>query len=122
MTELPAIIKKPIAPIDLVKYSGASGDFNEIHTVPAIAEEKGFDDTIAHGMFVMGWAAAAVEEWFPDRQLQSFGVRFQAVTHPGTVLVINGSMLTDKEGEILIKDQQGQTKLMGTFVLKNGST
>lgn len=122
MRELQAIIKNPITPIDLVKYSGASGDFNEIHTVPAVAEKKGLTDIIAHGMFVMGWAAAAVKEWFPERHLQSFGVRFQAVTHPGTVLVITGSMLTDNEGEIQIKDQQGQPKLIGTFVLKSGST
>lgn len=121
MTELPAIIKKPLAAIDLVIYSGASGDFNEIHTVPAVAQEKGLADIIAHGMFVMGWAAAAIEEWFPERELQSFSVRFQAVTHPGAELVITGSMRTENEGEIHIKDSQGQPKLMGTFVLKNGS-
>lgn len=121
MKELQAIIKKPIASSDLVKYSGASGDFNEIHTVPAIAEEKGLADIIVHGMFVMGWAAGAIEEWFPERQLQSFSVRFQAVTHPGTVLVITGTLLSESEGEIWIKDQQDHPKLMGTFVLKNGS-
>lgn len=121
MRELPAIIKNRVAAIDLVKYAGASGDFNEIHTVPAIAEEKGLADIIAHGMFVMGWGASAIEEWFPKRQLQSFGVRFQAVTHPGTVLVITGTMLTENEGEIWIKDQQNQPKLAGTFVLKGNS-
>lgn len=121
MKKLAPIIKKTITAIDLVKYSGASGDFNEIHTVPAIAEEKGLADIIAHGMFVMGWAAAAIEEWFPEQQLKSFGVRFQAVTHPGTELVITGTMLTENEGEIFIKDQQDQPKLMGTFMLKNGS-
>ncbi|WP_298823826.1 MaoC/PaaZ C-terminal domain-containing protein [uncultured Planococcus sp.] len=122
MTELRTIIKKPIFPIDLVKYSGASGDFNEIHTVPAIAEEKGFADVIVRGMFVMGWAAAAIEEWFPERQLASFNVRFQAVTHPGTVLVITGTMVAENSGEILIKDQQDSTKLMGSFIVKNSSS
>lgn len=121
MTELWTIIKKPISPIDLVKYAGASGDFNEIHTVPSTAEEKGFADIIAHGMFVMGWAAAAIEEWFPERQLASFTVRFQAITHPGTVLVITGTMVTENSGEILIKDQQDSTKLRGSFIVKNGS-
>lgn len=120
MTELPAIIKKPIASIDLVKYSGASGDFNEIHTIPAIAEEKGLTAIIAHGMFVMGWAADAIEGWFPERRLLSFNVRFQAVTHPGTVLVITGTLLTENKGEIWIKEEQNHPKLMGTFVLKNG--
>lgn len=121
MTELSAIIKKPIVPIDLVKYSGASGDFNEIHTVPAIAKGKGQTDIIAHGMFVMGWAASAIEEWFPQHQLQSFAVRFQAVTYPGTVLVITGSLFAENEGEVWIKDEQDNQKLMGTFILKNSS-
>lgn len=121
MTELPDIVKNPVAAIDLVKYAGASGDFNEIHTVPAVAEEKGLADIIVHGMFIMGWAGAAIEEWFPEQQLQSFSVRFQAVTHPGTELVITGSMQTEKEGEIYIKDLQDQPKLAGTFVLKGGS-
>lgn len=124
MRKLAPIIKKPIAAIDLVKYSGASGDFNEIHTIPTIAQEKGLDDTIVHGMLVMGWAAAAIETWFPERQLKlkSFQVRFQAVTYPGTVFVITGMLLTDNEGEIVIKDQQDETKLTGTFTLEDGSS
>ena len=119
MKKLSTIIKKPIAAIDLVKYSGASGDFNEIHTIPTIAKENGMDDIIVHGMLLMGWAAAAIENWFPERQLKSFQVRFQAVAYPGTVLVIAGTLLTEIEGEIWIKDQQNHTKLMGTFILKN---
>ncbi|MGB6409509.1 MAG: MaoC/PaaZ C-terminal domain-containing protein [Planococcus donghaensis] len=119
MIELPTIIKNPIAPIDLVKYSGASGDFNEIHTVPAVAQGQGLAGIIVHGMFVMGWAAAAIEEWFPNRQLKSFSVRFQAVTHTETVLKITGTMLTENEGEVWIEDNQGNSKLKGAFVLKD---
>jgi len=118
MIELPTIIKNPIAPIDLVKYSGASGDFNEIHTVPAVAQDQGLTGIIVHGMFVMGWAAAAIEEWFPNRQLKSFSVRFQAVTHTETVLVITGNLLAGNEGEILVEDREGHPKLVGTFVLQ----
>ncbi|TWT06773.1 3-hydroxyacyl-ACP dehydratase [Planococcus sp. CPCC 101016] len=117
MKKLAPIIKKPITAIDLVKYSGASGDFNEIHTVSTIAKEKGLDDIIVHGMLVMGWAAAAIETWFPERQLKSFQVRFQAVTFPGTVFVITGMLLAEYEGEIQIKDQQDETKLIGAFTL-----
>ncbi|ANU22244.1 MaoC/PaaZ C-terminal domain-containing protein [Planococcus donghaensis] len=119
MIELPTIIKNPIAPIDLVKYSGASGDFNEIHTVPAVAQSQGLSGIIVHGMFVMGWAAAAIEEWFPNQQLKSLSVRFQAVTHTETVLKITGTMLTENEGEVWIEDNQGNSKLKGAFVLKD---
>lgn len=117
MNELPVIRKQPLKPIDLVKYSGASGDFNEIHTVPSIAHEKGMKDIIAHGMFLMGWAGEAIAEWFPDRKLSRFKVRFQAVTHPGSELFISGTADGDK-GEITIKDSVGEVKLTGSFEIQ----
>lgn len=114
MKELPMIKKEAIKPIDLVKYSGASGDFNEIHTVPSLAQEKGLPDIIAHGMFLMGWAGEAISEWFPDYRLKFFKVRFQALTHPGTELAIVGTAEKGK-GEVIIKNLQGEIKLKGYF-------
>ncbi|MCJ1907971.1 MaoC/PaaZ C-terminal domain-containing protein [Planococcus ruber] len=117
MNELPVIRKQPLKPIDLVKYSGASGDFNEIHTVPGVAHEKGLKDIIAHGMFLMGWAGEAIAEWFPDRKLSRFKVRFQAVTHPGSELFISGAADGNK-GEIIISDSVGEVKLRGSFEIQ----
>lgn len=118
MMELPVIRKAPIQAVDLVKYSGASGDFNEIHTIPSIAKQKGFSDIIAHGMLVMGYAAAAINEWFPDRPIASLHVRFQAVTLPGSQLAITGSFSSEEEGVIFIKDENDEVKLKGVFHLK----
>src|SRR3546814_18291372 len=48
---------------DLVRYAGASGDFNPIHWNDRIATMVGLPGVIAHGMFTMALVASAVDEW-----------------------------------------------------------
>lgn len=65
---------------DLVRYAGASGDFNPIHYSDRIATAMGLPGVIAHGMLTMGLAARAVGEWAggPDRVVE-FSVRFTSM-------------------------------------------
>lgn len=51
---------------DLVRYAGASGDFNTIHWNERFAREVGLDGVIAHGMLTMGAVIAPIEEWAGD--------------------------------------------------------
>jgi acyl dehydratase len=51
---------------DLVRYAGASGDFNPIHWNERVATEVGLPGVIAHGMLTMGLAARAVSAWAGD--------------------------------------------------------
>ena len=81
---------KPLTPIsyqieqlDIVKYAGASGDFNELHVVVQSAVERGFGNSIAHGMYIMGLATNTIMKWLPEARLKSFKVRFQASIYPG---------------------------------------
>ena len=73
----------------MVKYAGASGDFNPIHWNERFAREVGLPNVIVHGMLTMGIAAAAVEEFLADPgRVVDFGVRFTRpipVADPGTV-------------------------------------
>ena len=48
---------------DLVRYAGASGDFNPIHWSQRIATTVGLPGVIAHGMFTMALAARALDTW-----------------------------------------------------------
>ncbi|RAX49805.1 acyl dehydratase [Arthrobacter sp. AQ5-05] len=48
---------------DLVRYAGASGDFNPIHWNERFATEVGLPGVIAHGMFTMGAAVQLVADW-----------------------------------------------------------
>ncbi|MFI8412999.1 MaoC family dehydratase [Paeniglutamicibacter gangotriensis] len=51
---------------DLVRYAGASGDFNPIHFNERFATEVGLPGVIAHGMFTMGAAVQLVTDWAQD--------------------------------------------------------
>jgi acyl dehydratase len=65
---------------DLVRYAGASGDFNPIHYSDRVAADMGLPGVIAHGMLTMALAARAVSEWAggPDR-VTSLSVRFTSM-------------------------------------------
>jgi acyl dehydratase len=62
---------------DLVRYCGASGDFNTIHWSERIAREVGLPGVIAHGMFTMATAVRVVTDWVGDPgAIVQYGVRF----------------------------------------------
>jgi acyl dehydratase len=62
---------------DLVRYAGASGDFNPIHWSDRMAAALGLQGVIAHGMLTMASAARVVTDWLDDpADLVEYGVRF----------------------------------------------
>jgi acyl dehydratase len=65
---------------DLVRYAGASGDFNVIHWNERIAKSVGLPDVIAHGMLTMALAGRFLTEWAggDPGAITEFGVRFSA--------------------------------------------
>lgn len=76
----------------LVRYAGASGDFNPIHYNDVFAESVGLPGVIAHGMLTMGLGASVVEEWAGAGNVVDYQARFTKpipVPNPGhaTVLV-----------------------------------
>ncbi len=67
----------PLTRADLVRYCGASGDFNVIHWNQRVALEVGLPDVIAHGMVTMATAARVLTDWLGDPgALLEYGVRF----------------------------------------------
>ncbi|MCK6080231.1 MaoC family dehydratase N-terminal domain-containing protein [Microbacterium sp. EYE_5] len=61
----------------LVRYAGASGDFNPIHYNDAVAERVGLPGVLAHGMLTMGVAVETIVEWLGDSgRILEYGVRF----------------------------------------------
>jgi acyl dehydratase len=62
---------------DLIRYAGASGDFNPIHWSDRIAAKVGLPGVIAHGMFTMALVGRAVTGWIGDPAgVVEYGVRF----------------------------------------------
>ena len=89
---------------DLVRYAGASGDFNPIHYSDRIATQMGLPGVIAHGMLTMALAARAVSDWAggPDR-VASLSVRFTSMVvvpdDAGVDVVVTGEVGgPDEEG------------------------
>src|SRR5260370_39472687 len=69
----------PVRRLDLIKYAGASGDFNVIHWNERIATSVGLPNVIAHGMFTMAQAGRDVADWVGDPgAVLDFSVRFSA--------------------------------------------
>lgn len=64
---------------DLVRYAGASGDFNPIHWSDRVAVAVGLPGVIAHGMLTMALTARAVSEWTDGAEVVELGCKF---THP----------------------------------------
>ena len=121
---LPPLTTAPITETQLVRYSGASGDFNPIHTVPHVAEAAGLGGVIGHGMLVMGLVGRAITGWVGIAALRQFGVRFTGITRPGQVITITGKVIekleVDREYrircEVTAVDQDGHQKVQGSFV------
>lgn len=63
---------------DLVRYAGASGDFNPIHWSDRVAGAVGLPGVIAHGMLALGLVGSAVAAWTGDAEVIELGAKFTA--------------------------------------------
>jgi len=106
---------------DLVRYCGASGDFNVIHWNERIATSVGLPDVIAHGMLTMALAGRFVTEWAGDpAAVTEFGVRFSApVVVPdddkGAQVEVSGVVTGKLDGNRVTVDitaRSGDTKVL----------
>jgi acyl dehydratase len=104
--ELPAV-SYPVNRLSLVKYCGASGDFNVIHWNERIARSVGLPNVIAHGMFTMAQAGRYMTDWAGDAgALVEFGVRFSAMVvvpddDTGAAIEVSGTVEEKLDGNLV---------------------
>ncbi|MBN1310835.1 MAG: hypothetical protein JXB30_05385 [Anaerolineae bacterium] len=123
--ELPELVKGPISETQLVRYSGASGDFNPIHTVPRVAQEVGLDGIIAHGLLIMAFGGQCLTAWAGAGSVRQFKVRFSGMTKPSETVVCTGKVTKKEEdgelalvrGKLTVKDTDDTLKLKGDFTV-----
>ena len=121
---IPGLVKTPVTHQQLVRYAGASGDFNPLHTDPKIGEMIGTGGIIAHGMLIMGFVGQMLSDYVGPTALRKFGVRFKGMTHLEDVITCTGSITEKYEadgmgyiaGKVQAADQTGDVKASGTFV------
>ncbi|MFZ5826484.1 MAG: MaoC/PaaZ C-terminal domain-containing protein [Bacillota bacterium] len=90
--EVPALVKEPVSKVQLLKYAGASGDYNLIHTDVETARAMGLGDVIAHGMLSMGMLGQFVTGLAGAENVRRLSVRFTAMVRLGDVLVCKGTV------------------------------
>jgi acyl dehydratase len=91
---------------DLVRYAGASGDFNPIHWNDRFAVEVGLPGVIAHGMLTMATAVRVVVDWVGDPgAVIEYGVRF---TKPVPVDDVDGAQVS-VSGKVAVLDAEART-------------
>ncbi|HLH83534.1 MAG TPA: MaoC family dehydratase [Trebonia sp.] len=119
-TELPPRTYR-VTRLDLVKYAGASGDFNVIHWNERLARAVGLPGVIAHGMYTMAQAGRFVTEWAGDPgAVTEFGVRFSAMVpvpddDQGAAIEVSGTVaekLGDNKVAVDLTARAGGTKVL----------
>jgi acyl dehydratase len=93
----------PLGRGDIVRYAGASGDFNPIHIDDDYARSAGAPGVFAMGMLPAGYLAHALSDWFggPHR-LRRYKVRFATRVWPGDELVCTGSIASLEDGLVKV--------------------
>ena len=111
---------------DVVRYAGASGDFNPLHHDDAAARAAGMEGAFSHGMFSAGCLATAVTDAVGVGSLGRFAVRFRAQARLGTTLtaeiVVADTRRTEAGVEVdldcQLVDEQATVVVSGSAVLK----
>ena len=133
---IPDYTSGPITRTHLVRYAGASGDFNPLHHDETFAKMIGLNSVIAHGMLIMAIASEAITAWVENKYLRKMSVRFLSMTEPvdwndventknRATITVNGKVVKKykENGEkrihcsIVAKDALGSRKLDGFFIV-----
>ena len=103
----------------LVRYAGASGDFNVIHWNARVATAVGLPDVIAHGMLTMALGGRVVTDWVGDPgAVLEYGTRF---TRPVVVPDDDTGAQVEVTGAVTRKDEAGTVQVTLT-VMSGGVT
>jgi acyl dehydratase len=110
----------------IVQYSGASGDYNPLHSDEIFATQvAGFPGIFAHGMLTMGLTGKMVTNYVGDGRLRSFGGRFREQVWPGDTLTAQAEVVdirTDDDGAGVVELSITTTNQDGVEVFTGEAT
>jgi acyl dehydratase len=110
----------------IVQYSGASGDYNPLHSDEVFATQvAGFPGIFAHGMLTMGLTGKMVTNYVGDGRLRSFGGRFRAQVWPGDTLTARAEVVdlrSDDDGAGVVELRITTTNQDGVEVFTGEAT
>jgi acyl dehydratase len=120
-----AVVVELVTRTHVVKYAGASGDFNPLHHDDTAAEKlAGYPSVFAHGMYSMGLTGRMLTDWLGPAALKKFGVRFTKQVWPGDTLTARGEVtdITEEDGQklatirLVTVNQNGESVVEGEAV------
>lgn len=112
----------PVTRMDLIKYSGASGDYNPIHTVDEDAKKAGLPAVIAHGMWTMGNLTKLFTPFYEEGFVEDYSIRFGGMVFVGDVVTLKANVQEKREDSIHFEvealNQKEKTVLKGNVKFK----
>jgi acyl dehydratase len=120
---LPPFVVENLSRTDLVRYAGASGDFNPIHHDEGFAKAAGNATVFGHGMLTAGFVARCITDAVGVEGLRRFKVRFATRVWPGDTITCAGTITRKYEaegerrvdGEVQAGNQKGEIAVTGFF-------
>ena len=121
--EIPAFVVERLTRTDLVRYAGASGDFNPIHHDEEFARAAGNPTVFGHGMLTAGFVARCITDFVGPEALRRYKVRFQSRVWPGDTITCRGRVTRKYEadgerridGDVVATTQRDETAVVGSF-------
>jgi acyl dehydratase len=111
---------EPVSRMDLIKYSGASGDFNPIHTIDDEAKKAGLPGIIAHGMWTMGNLAKLFTSYYEEGFVKDYSIRFKGMVFLNDVVTLRATLKEKQDNELRFQvqavNQQENEVLKGEVV------
>ncbi len=95
--ELESCTLPPVTRLQLIKYAGASGDYNPIHTVDEAAEEAGLEGVIAHGMLTAAAMGLPFSSYLEHGYVRGLEVRFSGMVYLGDEITVGGHVSEREE-------------------------
>lgn len=114
----------PLTRTDIVRYAGASGDFNPIHHDEHFAQAAGFPTVFSVGMFQAALLATFATDWLGADTVRRYTVRFSEQVWPGDELTCDGTVTAVEstpegervEVELTCRRQTGGVAISGSAV------
>lgn len=118
------VLRHVLTRTDLVRYAGASGDYNPMHHDEVKATAAGQPSVFGHGMFSMGLLGTAITGYVGVANLLSYQVRFSRQTWPGEELVTSVRVAAVREADgrrlvdldVALSNAEGEVKVVGQAV------
>ncbi|MFC1886300.1 MaoC/PaaZ C-terminal domain-containing protein [Thermodesulfobacteriota bacterium] len=123
---LTTLVKEPVTRTQIVRYAGASRDFNPMHHDEPLAQAEGMGGVFAHGMMSLAFLGQMVKDWCGHERMRKIKIRFMDLVRPGDIITCKGA-ITKKyqsdgknfiEADIFAQNQNNVTVTKGFAIIE----